>query len=374
MVALFEIREWVLSVNMIKNLSKRKKIQLIAWISIIFVLVLAGYFYLQHEAAYPSTNDAYVKAKIVHVAAQVRGPVAAVYIKNNQLVKKGQLLFTIDPRPYQLALQEAQAGLELSKQMVAAEESAVQSAKAQVAIRRAQYIKVKENAARILPLVKTGTISKSTGDNTTAAVRAALGSLSAAQAKLQQAQQHLGIVGANNANILKAKAALGNAQLNLQYTKVYAVEDGYITNFNLHTGSMITAYQPLFVLVENKVWWITANFKETDLARIHPGEPVNIVLDMYPHQTFHGVVQSISPGSGAAFSLLPPENASGNWVKVTQRFPVKIIVSKDPSQYPLRVGASSSITVNTLVTKQAIPTKTITIYPKTTRIHKKAHV
>lgn len=148
------------------------------------------------------------------------------------------------------------------------------------------------------------------------------------------------------AQIGAAKLSYDNANLNLGYTTLIAPDDGYVSNLKLYKGQLVSPEQALFGFIDNKKWWIDANFKETDLDRIKPGQKVEIELDMYSH-SYAGKVDSISYATGSVFSLLPPENATGNWVKVTQRFPVKIILKNDP-KYPLRVGASATVKVDTL--------------------------
>jgi membrane fusion protein (multidrug efflux system) len=139
---------------------------------------------------------------------------------------------------------------------------------------------------------------------------------------------------------------VAQARLNLSWTQVRAPVAGILSGLELRPGSTVASGQPLFALVDTSTWWINANFKETDLRHIEPGRPADITVDMYPGKHFHGVVDSISPASGSAFSLLPPENATGNWVKVTQRIPVRVRVLDPDPAHPLRIGASSSVTVD----------------------------
>lgn len=270
----------------------------------LIILILAGsfYSYARYSAFYPSTADAYVQANTVNIAAQVTGPVNAIFVQDHALVKKDQLLFTIDPEPFEIALRKAQGVL---------------------AQTQAERNTQQKDTARTLQLVSTGQLPKADGDD--------------AQGKLD----------ALNASLKIAQSDLAQAQLNLENTKILSPSSGYLTNFTLRQGEMIQAANPLFVLVETDRWWINGNFKETDLERIHIGQPAKIILDMYPGINFKGIVQGISRGSGAAFAILPPENATGNWVKVTQRFPVRInIINPDP-KYPLRIGASGEVVVDT---------------------------
>jgi len=318
------------------------------WFGVLAALIIMGIIYWLHSIYYPGTDDAYVDANVVDVAAQVSGPVSAIYIQNHQYVHKGQLLFTIDPRPFQYAVNKANADVQLATQTMEANEDAVKIARAQVKENQAQFNWAKKNAWREMTLAKSGDESLSAGDQAKEQWLSAKSQLNASQNQLIKAIQTLGTPGENNAQILQAKAELQNAQLNLGYTKVYAPADGYIDNFTLRIGSTITAQQLLFELVESDQWWVDANYKETDLKRIKPGQKAVITVDSYPGVKFHGYVNSVAHGSGSAFSLLPPENATGNWVKVTQRFPVKIIITDPNPHHPLRVGASSQVTIDTL--------------------------
>ena len=144
-----------------------------------------------------------------------------------------------------------------------------------------------------------------------------------------------------------AKTALEQAALNLAYTNIMAPTDGELAQFTLRPGQTVTAYQGLFSLIGDNTWWVMANMKETNLNRIRVGQKATIYVDLYPSHSFHGIVKSISPGSGSSFDLLPAENATGNWVKVTQRFPVKIAITDLDPHYPLRIGASCSVVIDT---------------------------
>jgi len=196
--------------------------------------------------------------------------------------------------------------------------------------------------------VKKGFYAHASGDDALRAVTVAKEAVIAAQNHLAEAKATLGKTGDQNAQIQMAQALLAQAKLNLQYTQVYSPTDGYLAKFNLQPGQTIAAYEGLFSLVKDHAWWVAANMKETDLMRIRPGQKALIHVDMYPSHVFHGVVKSISSGSGASFSLLPAENASGNWVKVTQRFSVRVMIIDPSEQFPLRVGASCTVTIDTI--------------------------
>jgi membrane fusion protein (multidrug efflux system) len=281
-------------------LFSRKKWRL--WGCVGAVVIVLLYSMMKYVERHPSTDDAYVQANTINIAAQVTGPVAHVCIKDHEVVHQGQLLFTIDPLPFQIAVDKAAAA---------------------IAAERAALILAEQNATRILQLVKIGQASKASGD---------------------QAQSQLD---SSKAELAARQAQLAQAKLDLQHTQVIAPSAGVITQFLLRPGNNVIANTTLFMLVEQHAFWVDANFKETQVARIKSGQPVKVILDMFPKQVFHGVVDAVSSASGSVFSVLPPENASGNWVKVTQRFPVKILIVNPDAAYPLRAGATATITVDT---------------------------
>ena len=248
-----------------------------------------------------STDNAYINANVVQISPRITGKVINLFVKNNQYVKKGDLLFGIDAEPFQLAAISAKAELTLSM---------------------AEMDNATNTENRVTNLVKKKFLSPQDGDN-------AIANYKAATAKVEQ-----------------AKAQLSQANLNLQYTTITAPTSGWVTNLTLRVGDIVSANQPLFVLISDEEFWIDANFKETEMGTIKPGQTAAIVTDMYPKYTFNGVVESISGGAGSVFSLLPPQNATGNWVKVTQRVPVRIRVLNPDSRYPLRIGTSATVTVN----------------------------
>lgn len=328
----------------------RRKAHMLIFVASLGFFALLAYLYWQHTQRYPSTDDAYVNAHVTDLAAQVSGPVLNIYVQNYESVKKGQALIDIDPRPFQIAVDKANAAVNLARQKVAAEEATVQAAEAQVSEQKEILILAEKNANRMLPLVKTGRVAAIKGDQVKEKLNVSRAALAAAQENLEKAKQTLGQPGPNNADIQSAQAALAQAQLDLAHTHIVAPSDGRLINFTTRTGDMINATSILFSLIEEKTWWVDANFKETQLERIRVGQPVTIYVDLYRHHPFKGVVVNISQGSGSAFSLLPAENATGNWVKVTQRFPVKVMLFDMNPKYPLRVGASANVVINTTAT------------------------
>ncbi|OGT34117.1 MAG: multidrug transporter [Gammaproteobacteria bacterium RIFCSPHIGHO2_02_FULL_39_13] len=325
----------------------RKIVQYIAFTSMVIALIIGGYFYWLHQQRYPGTDDAYIQAHVVNVAPQVSGRIEQVYVQNQQAVKQNQLLFTVDPTPFQIALDKAKANLHNTIQQIQAAQNAVNAAQAALSQRQAELIDSQKNYERIIFLVKKGFYAKSGGDDATRELTVAKASVAAAQDQLLEAKAKLGKPGDQNARIQAAKAAIAQASLNLQYTTIVAPASGQLAQFTLQPGQTVTAYDTLFSLVENQAWWAMANMKETNLQRVHVGQKAIVAVDMYPAHLFHGIVKSISPSSGSSFSLLPAENATGNWVKVTQRFPVKIEIQDVSTVYPLRIGASCTVTIDT---------------------------
>jgi len=317
-------------------------------VSVVIVVAIAGgaYYYYQYQKQFPSTTDAYVQAHTIYIAPRVSGQIKQVYVEDHQYVKKGQLLFEIDPKPYQIALAKAQAVLANTSQQVRAEEDAVVAAKALVTQRQAQLTNTRKTFKRVMSLVKQHLYSIARGDTVISELQVAEATLNAAISQLNEAKAKRGQHGDANAAIREAIASVAETKLNLDYTKVYAPGDGYIAKFSLRKGVEVSAFQELFALVESHVWWVTANFKETDLENIKPNQKATIKVDMYPGVVFHGKVQSLGAGSGASFALLPPENATGNWVKVTQRFPVRVIITNPNPKYPLRLGSSCTVTID----------------------------
>lgn len=316
-------------------------------ISIVTILSLVMGFSWIYGLFRVSTDDAYVNANIVQISPQVTGRITNLYVSNNQYVKKGDPLFDIDPETYQIAVDKAKAQLAITRQTVDQLSAAVTAAAAEVAVREAEYRAAKSTNDRTATLVKRNVLSKQSGDNAIANDQSAFATLQAAQANLAQAQSNLGKPGDENEQVRLAKANLNDAELKLAYTHVVAPSDGMIANLSSTPGTVIEANQPVFALINSGDFWVDANLKETDLKNIKPGQKADIQVDMYPGRVFKGEVVSISGGSGTAFSLLPPQNATGNWVKVTQRVPVRVRFVHVNDRYPLRIGTSATVKIHT---------------------------
>jgi membrane fusion protein (multidrug efflux system) len=322
------------------------------WAALLVLLAAAGgsvYAFWLHEKAYPSTSDAYMTAHVVRIEPQIGGRVLKLPVRDHQYVVQGQLLMQIDARPYRIAEQQAQAGLTLARQQQLAADAALSAAGASVRQRQAQLDNARRTYERDTRLLARQVVSQAQADADHDKLREAEAQLHAAQAAYQESLREQGEAGAR---IDVARAALDRARLNLSYTRISAPAPGTLGRLQVRPGDVVQDAQQLFPLVEDRTFWVDANYKETDLERIRPGQPATISMDMYPDKTFQGVVESLSPASGAAFSLLPPENATGNWVKVTQRFPVRVRVIRHSGDPPLRIGASCDVTIDTTRTVQ----------------------
>lgn len=315
----------------------------IAAVALILAAIAVGLvLFWRHEERYPSTQDAYLGANIIYVAAQVTGQVADVHVIENQPVKNGDLLFTIDDTQFKASVDAAKANLDSAIQQAKSYSTQIAAAEASVDSAQSAYDTALKSFERAKALFASGDVAQASLDQTASDFAQASARLTTSQSSLLALKSGLQ---AKQDDILSARAQLEIAQTNLAWTKIHAAADGWIANLTLRPGSSVSANAPQFSIVESSDWWVDANFKETALARIRPGQPVTIRVDMLRGTTLTGKVASIGRGSGDTFSLLPSENASGNWVKVTRRFPVRIAL--DPTDAPLRVGGSSKVVVDT---------------------------
>jgi membrane fusion protein (multidrug efflux system) len=312
---------------------------------VLLAAIVAGVLYWIQSQHYVTTENAYVNANRIDIAAQVSGPIVAIHVRDQQTVKKGELLVEIDPRPYQIAVDSAQAQLELAYQTTSQESAAVAGARAQVTQRQAELRNAQSNERRVRDLIERKLISQQSAEAMITEAETAQAAVHAADANLQQALSALGEAGKRNATVRAAIARLDQAKLDLEYTRIFAPASGLIANFGLRPGSSVQTGIVLFAIISDEEYWVDANFKETELDQIRSGQHATVRLDMYRDHEFQGVVESLSAGSGTAFSLLPAQNATGNWVKVTQRVPVRVrVVNPDPD-YPLRIGTTAKVRV-----------------------------
>ena len=311
------------------------------------IAAVAAAWYWHESSLRQRTEDAYVNAKIVQVSSLVMGQVVGVAIYDNQYVHKGDILFEVDRRPFEAARAEAEGKLRQAEQGTRQDQSDVLAAQADTAQQVAAQGNAEANLRRTTQLVKQNFMSKQAEDDAQTRVEAARAAVAAAKARVAKARAALATTPSGTTPAVRiAQAQVDKARLDLEHTTVRAPEEGWITRFDLTPGTVVTPGSPLFAIVVGGSFWVDANFKETELAGVVPGRPATIVVDMYPEHTFHGNVESLAGGTGAAFSLLPAQNANGNWVKIAQRVPVRVGIDDPDSAHPLRVGATATVTVS----------------------------
>jgi len=318
----------------------KKKIFIMLAVAVVVVGLSIAYFTQLSR----STENAYINADVVSVASQVSGRVIAVHIVDNQHVHQGDALFDIDPAPFAIALERAQADLAQARQSARQDNADVAGAHASVTQAESDFANARNTYTRDKELVEQHFLSQQALDDAQTRMQALQASLEQAQAKLTKALS-APLKPEERGDVLKAQASIDQAKLDLEHTHITASQDGQISNLTLTAGSLVGVGVPLFALIADNSFHIDANYKETELHGIHPGQDVDIQIDMYPGQHFKGTVESISGGTGTAFSLLPPQNATGNWVKIAQRVPVRIKLAPADADHPLRIGATATVDV-----------------------------
>jgi membrane fusion protein, multidrug efflux system len=316
------------------------------------VVIVAGIVFYLLGGRYVSTDDAYIQAARVQISCNVSGRVSEVDVHDNQPVHTGDILFRIDPRPFQIAIQDAEAHLAGAKLRVQALEAAYRQRQADESAARNTIAYRQDDFNRKKKLAADGITSQAQLDQAAHELDVARQGLIAATQQTASALAELGgDISApieSRPAVREAQAALDRAKLNYSYTTVRAPLDGVVTKVEqLQVGDYINAVVPLFALVSLQDMWVEANFKETDLAYMRPGQRATFTVDAFPGVKLTGKVQSTSPGTGASFSLLPPENSSGNWVKVVQRLPGRLSIDRGPTDLPLAAGMSVVAEVDT---------------------------
>lgn len=335
-----------MSDDIAKKPSSKSKLTKILFLLVCAIGFGAMYWSWQYSDSHPSTEDAYVRAKILSVAPQVQGQVISVEAKDFQVVNKGDLLLKIDSRPYLLAVKQAKAAYQLAVQQHDVADKQVTEAVAGLDAARSNLTEAQLEYKRTNSLVKRKLASDQDLDTAKNKLANAQASIEQARATVEKAIANRGEEGAEAAVVQQAAAQLAQAELNLSYTDITSPVDGIAGEINTHTGSVVGIGQTLFPVIVKDSYWVRANFKETDLTHIKAGMHAEVVIDMYPDVVWDAKVEELSPASGTSFSLMPPENATGNWVKIKQRFPVRLTLEVPEGAPQLRVGASSEVTVD----------------------------
>ncbi|MBU6421993.1 MAG: HlyD family secretion protein [Gammaproteobacteria bacterium] len=315
------------------------------------IIILLGLWYWTHSTRYQSTDNAYVYANQVSVTPQVTGRVIAVPVVQNQAVTPGQVLIEIDPAPFQLALDQANANLKTVSDQIHAQQQTLRAAQAELQGARANVAFLQRDLRRKTNLAQKDVVPQARLDDLRTNLVMAQQKTVALKAQIAQIQASLGGNAyqpiAQQPAYQKALAARDKAALELSYTTIKAAAAGVVTEVNVKPGDVVTSGRPVFALVMSGDRWVDANFKETQLTHVHVGQKAEITVDAYPHRSWEGTVVSIAPGTGSVFSVLPPQNATGNWVKVVQRIPVRILIDTSADGPDLRAGMSAEVTIDT---------------------------
>jgi membrane fusion protein, multidrug efflux system len=321
---------------------------------VLLLLIIVGSVWGVHawvmSKTHIETDDAFIDAHIHSISSRVPAMVKRVAVEDNQFVHKGDLLVELDDSDYRARVKTASASLGMARNETSGDYAQVESARATIGVARATLDQANLDLKRGEALFAKEVIPKEQLDKLQTARRVAQMQLREAEEAENRAKALLGIAGngSQEARIAQRQGELESASLNLSYTKIFAPSDGYITKKSVEVGNYVQPGQALMALVTLQDAWITANYKESQLTDVRVGQKVDFSVDSYPGHVFHGSVESIMAGTGAAFSLLPPENATGNYVKVIQRIPVRIAIDRgsDP-QHLLRVGMSVVPTILT---------------------------
>ena len=314
------------------------------------VLIAASWWYLT-SGRYVSTDDAYVQAARTMISTDVAGRVVAVLVQDNQRVAKGDVMFRLDDRPYRIAVEEAKAMLAEARLQIEAMKATYRQKQAELRSAEDSLAYQQREFERQRQLASSGVAARATYDQVQNALNTAQHKVTSTQSEAANFLAQLG----GNANlptdqhpaVQRAQANLDKAELDLSYTVVKAPQNGIVTKVEqIQPGTYVTASTPVFSMMSDRIW-VEANFKETELTHMRPGQDATVEIDTYPDAVCHGKVISLSPGTGLSFSLLPPENATGNWVKVVQRLPVRLGLDCTPSDLPLHAGLSATVEVDT---------------------------
>ncbi|MCJ2135022.1 HlyD family secretion protein [Methylobacterium sp. J-026] len=328
---------------------------LLGGLAVVALCVGVFFYWLLYMHPYESTDDAFVDARSISIQPKVGGYLVDVPVTDNQHVEAGQILFQIYQRDYAIALDQAkaqvvadQAAIRNIDAQIQAQNANIDVSKAQVATAEAALKFAQEDAARYKDLADRGSGSIQQSQSATSTLQQRQAALQSANASVVAAQKQIGSLEAQKAStqaqLARDQAQVEQAELNLGYTTVRAVQSGRVVRLTGGIGQLAQAGQSLSMFVPDDIW-VTANFKETQITDMRPDQPVDLEIDAYPNRKIHGTVASVQPGSGTAFSLLPAQNATGNYVKVTQRIPVKIVVKDWPKDVAIGPGMSIVPTV-----------------------------
>lgn len=326
-------------------------LRLIALIVVPALVVAGGLGIWLKGGRYASTENAYVKADLVKIAPEVTGTVLKVFVEDHQKIEAGDALLELDPEPFEIALAQAEAELDTARQHVETLRATLAEAGGSLIESQSKASYHQQRLQRHMALAKRGVVSTSKLDEIENDAKTSNDRVTMAERTVQRALAALGgdpnIPVDKHPRVRAKQAEVNAAKRALSRTKMIAPVGGVAANVTVQVGEQIKAATPLFAIIADRRPWVEANFKETDLTHVVVGQKATIVLDIYPDQTWQAEVESISPATGAEFAILPPQNASGNWVKVVQRLPVKLRMLKKPGERPLRAGMTATVWIDT---------------------------
>lgn len=329
----------------------RTALRLVLLAAVPLVAVAGGVFWWLSGGRYISTENAYVKAHIVQIAPEVSGPVRRVPVRDHAEVKAGDVLLTIEPAPFRLALDIAEAELDAARTHVETLRATWREAVSELADAESRAAYAQRQWQRQEELARTGVLSASKRDEAQNDARTAADRVAMVREKLQRVLTALNgdpqLPADQHPMVREKRAARERAALDLARTTIRAPVEGIVVNVRTQPGEQVRASTPLFALVAANRPWVEANFKETELTHVRVGQKARITLDIYPDVTWEAVVESMSPATGAEFAILPPQNASGNWVKVVQRLPVKLRLLPHSGEPQLRAGMTATVRIDT---------------------------
>ena len=330
---------------------RRRGLRIILLLIVPLLAIITGGLLYFDGGRYVSTENAYVKAHKVAISSDLDGRVVAVEIRDNEFVQKGQVLFRLDDQPLQIQLAGRQAELAVVQADIEALRATYRQERAELKLAEERLAYTEREHKRQQKLSRTGVVSASTFDETEQEMREARRRVAVLRESMNQTLVRLGgdsaIAVENHPRYRQAQTALKQVELDIERTVIRAPSSGQLSRVSLEAGEYVEAGQAVFSLVGTGALWIDANFKETQLTHIQTGQTASIEADTFPGLTWQAEVSSISAATGAEFSLLPPQNASGNWVKVVQRIPVSLKLLESHPQAELRAGMSVQVTIDT---------------------------